>query len=969
MNKRLSYLILLVMGMMLGNSAMAQQPTVKGKVINSSKESVGAVSIVVKGTNIGTYSSDKGEFSVKIPAFPATLIFSSIGFEDKEVEVSSAFIGEVELKSKAVLGQEVVVSATRVATRQLESPVTIERMSSAFIRETPAVTFYDAIGNLKGVDVMSSSLTFKTIGTRGFNGSGNLRLNQLIDGMDNQAPGLNFAVGNVIGIPELDVDNVELLPGASSALYGSGGMNGTVLINSKNPFKYQGLSFQVRGGMMNLGTGTPAPSSPYWDFQARWAKKISDKLAVKIGAQLIQAQDWQATDQSNYNVNRLSIVPGDRNLPGYDGVNIYGDEINTNMKSALRGSIFSQAYAQILPIVRQNIYNAAYAQAIGLGQTPAQADAFANATANAQAPAIATAQANSVTASNVGSLFATNSDSIVSRTGFREADLVNYNTYNLKMSGGIYYKLTNDIEVSLSGFHGLGSTVYTGQGRYSLKDIIMGQYKAEMKGKNFYLRWYTTQENSGDSYNATALGAFMNQAISNSAGAWYPTYINAWAGARQGALPGQGGVPASEDLAHVLARRAADASRPAVGSATFNSIKDEITSTPIGKLSKNGYGGARFLDRSDLYVTEGMYNFADKIKFAEVIVGASWKRYVLNSKGTLFVDTLGKAIKVNEYGGFIQVQKKFFDDVLKLTLAGRYDKHDNFEGRFTPRVTAMFKLTKEQNLRLSYQSAYRFPSTQNQYINLNTGTSTLIGGLPGFSDYYGFNSNPVYDTSELGKLSRGQITPAQLKPFKAGEFKPESVNSYEIGYKALFANKLQIDAYYFYAVYQDFIGLAAVVQNPGMANQRAFGVSFTSNTSVKAQGAGLGIDYLMPSNFVFSGNVSYAELTEVPSGLVTFFNTPKWRYNVTLSNNKVCKNYGFNVTYRWQSEHFYESSFVTGTVPAFGTLDAQVSFKIPNTKNILKLGANNLLNEYYQSGFANPQIGGMYYLSFGFNVY
>ena len=114
-------------------------------------------------------------------------------------------------------------------------------------------SFYDAVANMKGVDAVTSSMLFKTLGTRGFNGSGNLRMNQLVDGMDNQAPGLNFSVGNIVGLSELDVDNVELLPGASSALYGSGGMTGTLLMTSKDPYKYQGFSAQVKQGVNHLG--------------------------------------------------------------------------------------------------------------------------------------------------------------------------------------------------------------------------------------------------------------------------------------------------------------------------------------------------------------------------------------------------------------------------------------------------------------------------------------------------------------------------------------------------------------------------------------------------------------------------------------------------------------------------------------------------------------------------------------------
>ena len=179
---------------------------------------------------------------------------------------------DVAFKPASTLGQEIVVAASRVPERILESPVSIERVSAANIRNAPAANFYDVITTLKGVDVTTSSLTFKTPTTRGFGGSGNVRFNQLVDGMDNQAPGLNFSVGAIIGLNELDVDNIELLSGASSALYGPGGMNGTLLMTSKNPFKYQGLSFIIKQGMLHVD-GKERPVSPYYNWSLRWAKK------------------------------------------------------------------------------------------------------------------------------------------------------------------------------------------------------------------------------------------------------------------------------------------------------------------------------------------------------------------------------------------------------------------------------------------------------------------------------------------------------------------------------------------------------------------------------------------------------------------------------------------------------------------------------------------------------------------------
>src|SRR3546814_12078962 len=105
---------------------------------------------------------------------------------------------EVNLQPVSILGSEIVVAASRVEENILESPVSIEKMNASDIRAVAAPDFYDALSNLKGVESRVQSLTFRSVSTRGFNSNGNTRFNQFVDGMDNQAPGLNFYVGNMI---------------------------------------------------------------------------------------------------------------------------------------------------------------------------------------------------------------------------------------------------------------------------------------------------------------------------------------------------------------------------------------------------------------------------------------------------------------------------------------------------------------------------------------------------------------------------------------------------------------------------------------------------------------------------------------------------------------------------------------------------------------------------------------------------
>jgi len=931
MRKSYSYWALLIVSSLLSITVMAQQSvTISGNVTNSkTKDVISAVSVVIKGTSTGTFTDDKGNFKLTTSQkLPFTLVISSVGFSTQEVNVSDAAKAiNVDFVPSVALGEDVVVSASRVPERILESPVSIERMSSQAIRTAAAPSYYEAIANLKGVDMTVSSLTFKTVSTRGFNGSGSLRFNQYIDGMDNQAPGLNFAVGNIIGITELDVDNIELLPGASSALYGAGGMNGTMLITSKNPFKHQGLSWQVKQGIMHTDKRQRS-TAPYFDWNFRWGKKVSEKFAFKMAGQFIQARDWQAQDYRNYDRVGSKTIAGDRSNPSYDGVNVYGDEINANMTTVAQAMVT----AGVLP-------------GAALALIP--------------------------------------SNQVVSRTGYNERDVVDYNTYNVKLTGGAFYKITENIEASFQAYWGIGTTVYTGSDRYSLKDVKLGQYQFNVKGKDFNVRLYTTQENAGESYNATVLSQLMNESWKPST-TWFPQYVGAFVAARSGG--------ASVDAAHNIARGNADIGRLLPGSDGFKAAYNSLRSKPIPQ-------GGLLLDKTDLYVAEGTYNFSRLLNnVVDLQVGALVRQFSLNSQGTLFDDANGR-IKINEVGGFMQVQKKLFNDVLKLTASGRYDKNENFKGRFTPRVSAVVKVAQDNNFRASYQTGFRIPSTQNQFIDLNAGSARLVGGLPWATAKYNFASNPIYTQNNVTQFgvafqtalaTNGGNIPAALgatagilTPYQVPEFKPESVKSYEVGYKGIWGKKFLVDAYYYLSKYDNFIGTQIVIQArqplpPGVPaplallsgnTRQVYSMPVTTTTAVDAQGFGVSFEYLLPKSFVLSGNYASDKLKNVPAGLVTFFNAPENRYNIGIRNDNIAKRYGFNLLYRWQDDVKYEGTFVSGTTPAYGTLDAQISVKFPEKRSIFKIGGSNIMNKYFYNAFGNPEVGGLYYVSFAYNVF
>ncbi len=1005
MSKSYRFLATWLVAVCCSIAANAQPVTISGTVRNSStREVVPAVSVIVKGTSSGTFTNSDGVFSLTVPQLPVVLVFTSINYDTYEVTVSDATARvEVDFVPNLTLGQEVVVSATRTAQRGLESPVTIERLGSSTLKNVPAPNYYEAIANLKGVDVHTASLGFRTVTTRGFVSSGNTRLNQLIDGMDNQAPGLNFAVGSVIGLTELDVDNIEVLAGASSALYGSGGINGTVLITSKNPFKYQGLSYNIKQGIMHVD-GKQRKAAPYYNWSVRWAKAITSKLAIKLAGELMKGNDWQADDYRNKRIDNsglYAVSGGNRtNTSDFNGINIYGDETSINipaLSQVLQATIHGGVLQQTGGLVNFNNTATAYFGAIGNPTYPsnAQVAGFIGLFPAQLQPAaqlfVPFYLANS--RNYYGSTAVDRANNNVTRTGYEEKYLVDYNSLNAKFTGGIHYKITNDLEASLNTYVGTGTTVYTGADRYSLRNLKIAQHKLELRSKSWFVRGYTTQENAGESYNASAAGAFVNESwkrtLNTAAGlpgiaaSWIPQYMIAYSEALR--QSGAAGSPMSAVNLHLNSRAVADAGRLMPGTPAFETALKKVRTTPIRD------GGALFLDKTDLWAGEGQLNLSEVAGFAdvvEIITGVQWKQYVLNSQGTLFADNtdtlIGYAkinnrgnIKVNETGGYVQLRKKLLNDVLTLTGSIRYDKQTNFDGKFTPRVSAVVRVARDNNVRLSYQTAYRFPTMQNQYIALSTGTAVLIGHLPEFQTYYKLNSTlPGYTAASIIEArATGDVNKLVLAQYK--EVKPETVSSFELGYKGILSKKILVDAYAYYSQYQDFLATVVVGQSrTGAASAllspfSTTNISYTQNSpeKVKALGWGIGIDYNIIRNYYLSGNVFSDELRDVPQNLVTFFNAPKYRFNIGLRNDNVYRNIGFNVIMKWQDNNYYEGTFVKGTLPYFAWVDAQVSYRPAGTKSVFRVGGTNLGNNYYRTGFGSPYVGGLYYISYGYNIF
>ncbi|MDG2425959.1 MAG: carboxypeptidase-like regulatory domain-containing protein, partial [Flavobacteriales bacterium] len=454
-------LVLIFLGSGLGLHAQA----IRGRVVDGDTgDPVFMANVIVEGTGLGVTTDFDGRFRIDVESLPVRLTVSFISYAVQTVEVTDARKDlEVVLQPDQILLNEAEVVGERISEKQKQAPLTIETMDLISIREAPSGNFYEGLGNLKGVDLTSASLGFKIINTRGFNSTSPVRSLQLIDGVDNQSPGLNFSLGNFLGAPDLDVKSVEIIAGASSAFFGPGAFNGVINMETKDPYVFPGLSVSTK-----LGETTKKGERPLFETGFRWAQVLENGegdpfFAYKINFFKFQAYDWEAINYAPVDGSTVSTLNPGR----YDAVNIYGDEYN-------------------------NLFD--YSTPPGINYR------------------------------GMGVFY---------RTGYKEKDLVDYNTDNLKVSLSGHWRLqpekTYESPELIYGFNmGRGNTVYQGDNRFSLKNIEFYQHRVELRKKNkWFIRAYRTNENAGDSYDPYATALKLQDSTRNDEN-WARVYGQYW---------------------------------------------------------------------------------------------------------------------------------------------------------------------------------------------------------------------------------------------------------------------------------------------------------------------------------------------------------------------------------------------------------------------------------------------------------
>ena len=878
------------------------QTTISGKVTDESGDVIPGVNIIVEETNEGAVSDANGNFSFQVSrALPVTIKATFVGYGEQTIEVTSANAGNLSVRMTGASTElaELTVMGLN-ADNAHRAPVTVESISTLQLQAAPTAEVFEGLSHVKGVQMTYSSMNFPQINTRGFATVANTRFVQLIDGMDCSAPLLNFPTGNIVGIPEFDLESMELQPGSASAIWGPNAFNGILLMNSKNPFDSPGITVQAKVGYSTSEAMRNDPSFkngyPLFNYGIRLAHKFSDKVAVKGNFSIFDAHDWVGNDYKT-DRDRPQSTEDLSTAKDFNGINLYGDEIEIPVPYA-----------------------------------------------------------------NVG---------IIHRTGWKESDLVdNYDAKSRKWDLALHYRPVEGWEIAANYRNGSGSSIYQGSQKYALRDFKQNFYKLDIRSKDLLIRGYVTATNAGDSYNIGALGSYLNEYIKPSQ-QWAQEYFLAM----QGYFIDQG-VPGGS---HAAARGFADRERPAVGSQQYNTLLDQVRNNYFQRTPP----GAKFTDESRLYHAQFNYNISAIEDIVKVQVGGNIRQYNLFSDATVFNEAPngGEAerIKINEYGLYTQLSKTLAEK-LNLTGSIRYDKNENFEGRFTPRVSAVYTFSEtpnsNHNLRASFQTGFRNPDTQAQFIFFDLGTNILLGSVEANAGRYGLHNGGAYTKSSWDAY-RVSGNEADLVEANIPYVKPEQLKSFELGYRG-YNKVVTVDLVGYYTTYTNFIGgdnyvlkTASTHQGRTLPRGTVFSPYVNFPEDVTSYGVGIGMTYKLPMDFVLSGNYNYATFEDNRSADSQFragFNTPENKFNVGITRTITSKrNLGFNLNYRWQQEFEWQSDFGVAMIPEFGVFDAQVSYRLEAIKTIVKVSGSNILGGDYRTNFGGPFVGQQYVLSLTFD--
>lgn len=809
---------------------------------------------------------------------------------------------------------ELIITATRQEESLLKAPVSVEKLTLQAIRQSAQPGFFEAIQNLKGIQVITPSLGFRVINARGFAHTTNVRFVQLVDGVDNQSPHIGAPIANSLGPNDLDIQSVEIIPGSASALYGMNAINGIAQFITKNPFDFQGISLNQKIGVNNLNS-PDSKSTAFSETNLRIAEVWKEKWGLKLNGTFLTGTDWYANNQQDLNplVNSSAGLTGDQN-PGADRINQYGDEAPNRRTLTLNG-------------VRYVVSRTGYAEKeladYGLKNLKGDVSVF-----------------------------------------FRPKNHLELSyTFRAANQNNIYQRTNrfrfDDYQTQQHAFSVQSPTIQFKT--YLTRENTGGSYNIRSMAENidrifkYDNQWFS--DFSGHFSEALAGGSEVAEAMNL-----------ARSRSDEGRIqPNTPEMAAKiEELRNINNWDVGAALR--VKAQLFHSEFQQDLSSWI--FPKNPdvqvmYG----LDyRTYLIVPDGNY-FINPVEADENL--RYWKTggFVQATK-TFWEDRF----KIN---AVLRVEKnQYFEPKLNPRLALVYTTPTKQSFRFSIQNGFRFPSIFEgfSNINSGGRKRIGGLPIMSSGIFENSFTQASISlfqrAVQSDVNTKGLSLDEAIAKNEnlLSKSDYTYLEPEQVTSLEWG-YRAElakgklalDADFYVNQYRNLMA---QLDANVPKTTIADSLGYY-FLQN---STQDLYRLWTNSKTVSVNYGGSLGVSYNFFKSFQLGGNFTYAKLSRQTrgDGLEDGFNTPEWNYNLSLGNPSVFKSLGFQLNFRQQAGFLWESALATGWVEGYSTVDAQLTAGLFKNSGSLKIGTTNALNHYYYSFLGGPAIGGFYYTSLTF---
>lgn len=815
---------------------------------------------------------------------------------------------------------EVTVSASRTRESLLRSPVSIQKAGEQYFRMSAAPSFYDALEHLQGVQLITPSLGFKVLNARGFANTTNVRFAQLVDGMDVASPHIGGPIANALGPSDLDVTNVEILPGVASALYGMNTVNGLANISTKNPFTSEGLSIQQKTALTHLGDANSAVKA-YTETSIRWAKVVSPKLAFKINGTFNQGYDWVANDHRELNgqANASTGLLGKDN-PAQDPLSSYGNESSDRRTISLGGRNY---------VVARTGYDEKDVVDYDLRNIKADAGIYYQ---------------------------------------LKPGMTLTY-LYHVALLDNVYQRANRfRLEDYLVQQHGI---------QFQSNSVQLKVYlNRENTGNSYNLR--SMAENIDRNYKPDNLWYADYTAAFNTATGAGATVADAH---RQGRIAADAGrpLPGTEAFSNSLTKLAQinnwDIGAALKVKASFIHAEGQVDLTQGLLSSLKEKAGLQILVGGDhrTYIIEPDGNYFINPKAGKEYTNIHYAKtggFVSVTKTLLDGDL--------KLGAILRGDKNdYFDLMITPRFTAVYSpvntQHFRASYQSGYRYPSIFEAYSNVNSG-GVKRVGGLPAMSNGIFE----NAWLASSITSFQQAV---LNDV-NTSGLTQNQAIEKNKVLLKKNPYTYIKAEHVKSMEIGYKGIFDDgRFFIDAEAYLNKYKNFIAQANMnVPNTAVADsipyalynkskQSPYRMWTNSQTEVNNYGGSLGLTYT-EKGYVANANVTYAKLkmSDKEDGLEDGFNTPSWTLNVSVAKERILKHAGAGISWKWQSSYYWQSFLVNGDVDAYSTVDAQVTYMFDKINCKAKLGASNLLNKYYYSFLGGPSIGGLYYLTLTYGI-